>query len=123
MDKYHYIIGVASYHALAGEKAGKLFMKYFLSYSNEEMQEFTLAKTMVENEMWSTTYEEALKGTKCKGLLGNLYGLELASQINQVTLHHFTTNFKMEEKFFENLVNLANIDKNQKKLLDKSRIH
>ena len=122
MDKYHYIIGVASYQALAGEKAGKLFMKYFLSYSKEEVQEFALAKTMVENEMWSTTYEEALKGTKCKGLLGNLYGLQLAAQINQATLHHFTSNFKIKEEFFKNLIDLANTSKIQRELLDKSRI-
>jgi len=98
-------------------------MKYFLSYSKEEMQEFTLAKTMVENEMWSTTYEEALKGTKCNGLLGNLYGLQIASQINQTTLHHFTANFKIKEEFFKNLVDLANTSKIQRELLDKSRIH
>jgi len=122
LDKYHHIVGVATHPSLAGKKAGKLYMKYFLSYSKEEIQEFSLAKTMVENEMWSTTYEEALKGTKCKGLLGNLYGLQVASQINQVTLHHFTTNFKIKEEFFKNLVDLANISKTQRELLNKSRI-
>jgi len=122
LDKYHYIVGVATFSALAGEKAGKLYMKYFLSYTKKEIQEFNLAKAMVKNEMWKTTYQEALEGTKCNSIMGNLYGLQLASQVNQTTLHHFTTNFEMKEEFFRNLVDLANISKTNRKLLDKARI-
>ena len=123
LDKYHYIIGVATHPALAGEKAGKLYMKYFLSYSKEELREFNLAKTMVENKMWPTTYTEALEGTKCNSLLGNLFALQMGVQANQATLHHFTTNLKMDDKFFESLVNLANTNENNRKLLNKSRIY
>ena len=122
MDKYHYIIWVAAHSALAGEKAGKLYMKYFLSYTKEEIHEFNIAQTMIKNEMWPTTTKEALEGTKCSEVMGSLYGLKLSAQANQATIHHFTTEFETEAKFFESLVDLANVSKSQRELLDKSRI-
>ena len=121
MDQYHYIIGVATYPATS-KKAGKFYMKYFIKYSKEVLEEIILVETMVRNKMWPTTYEEALKGTKHIKIINNFNGLLIAARINQTTLHHFITDFEVEEKFFSEIVELANKVESQKKLLDESKI-
>ncbi len=122
LPKYHYIIGVAVYAATAGIKAGKLYMKYFLSYTEDEVEEFELAKVMTENKMWKTTYDDALKGTKCSELLSNLYGMRLAAHVNQANLHHFVSETELDGDFFDTFVSAANNNQRERELLEEAKI-
>lgn len=122
LHKYHYIIGTAIHAATAGKMAGKLYMKYFLSYTKDEIDEFELAKVMTENKIWKTTFEEAIKGTKCNEILANLYGMRLAAHVNQANLHHFTSESELDDSFFESFINDANNNKKQRELLEEAKI-
>jgi len=47
---------------------------------------------------------------------------KVRTNVNNVTLHHFSTAHELDDEFFENLVDRATTSEHDKKLLDKSRI-
>jgi len=119
--KYHYLLGVAV-HSAREEKAGDFFLKYFLKYTEKDVEAVNQAIEMSKNEMWEATIEEALKAYNKSGLISLLQGLLLSSEANDATLHHFVTEYKTEEKVFETIVSLANSCNYHKELLKESRI-
>jgi hypothetical protein len=68
------------------------------------------------------TGSDAIKIADCQDIVGAIHSLKISAMSNQATLHHFSSSDKVQEIFFEGLVDRANTNEHDKKLLDNSRI-
>jgi hypothetical protein len=120
---YHYIIGVAIKTPFS-KNYGQLFLKYFLEFQHEDIEKVRTAIRLSEDRMFPSgiTKKEAIQIAGCGQIVWEITALKMSASSNDATVHHFSSPVKVDDKFFEDLVQRANTDKHDKKLLDKSRI-
>ncbi len=120
---YHYIIGV-SIHTPFSKEYGNLFLKYFLEFHLDDIENVSTALRLSVDRMFPSgiTKSDAIKIAGCESIVGSIYSLKTSAQANQATIHHFSSSHKLQDVFFEGLVDRANTNKHDKKLLDDSRI-
>jgi hypothetical protein len=119
---HHYIIGVAI-HPATSNNAGKMYLKYRPVYfHNDDVEKVQHAIMLSRDKLFKTTGVEAVKATDCEKLVGTLSSLKLAAAANMCTLHHFSSEHKMDITDFEILINGAERLESTKELLKKSAI-
>lgn len=119
--KYHCLIGVTVKSARS-EDPGKLYLKYFLKYDESDVEAVKKAIEMSENKIWKTPVKEALQICNKSQLIDTVHSLILSSNANDATIHHFTSDYEIEEKYIENIVKLANHVTYYRNLLNESKI-
>jgi hypothetical protein len=118
---HHYIIGVAM-HSMRSKNAGKVYLKYGpVHFTNDDVERLQSAIILSDDKLFKTTTEEALRIQNCKDLVSSLVAMRISLSVNSGTMHHFSSEFEIEEEWFENLVDLANKSDVNKELLKKSR--
>ena len=120
---YHYIIGV-SVKTPFSKDCGQLFLKYFLEFQHEDIEKVRTALRLSVDRMFPSgiTKSDAIKIAGCEAVVRGIAALRMAASANEATVHHFSSPAKLEDKFFEGLVQRANTNKHDKKLLGESRI-
>ena len=120
---HHYIVAVAIHPASAGDKAGQMYLKYRpVHFTNDDVEKVQNASMLVKDKLFETNSAEAVKITGCDEIVTQLSGLRLAAAVNQCTMHHFSSEFELEEENFITLIESANKDEYLKKLLKQSLI-
>ena len=120
---YHYIIAV-SLKTPFSKDYGKLFLKYFLEFQHEDIEKVRTALRLIEDRMFPSgiSRSEAIQIAGCGKIVRSISALRMGASSNQATVHHFSSPVELEDKFFEDLVERANTNEHDKKLLDTSRI-
>lgn len=119
---HHYIITVGI-HPIISKNAGKLFMKHGpLYFTNDDVDNVRGAAILAQDRLFETTDEEALKNFGCLSLASAIRCIRLAAAANQCTIHHFSSEYKLNDEWFVTLVDLANISEHNRELLKKSRM-
>jgi len=120
---HHYIIAVGVYAATAGKKAGKMFLKYRpIHFTNDDVESMQHAYMLSQDKLFKTTNSEAVKVVGCEMLSSEISGVKLAATANQCTLHHFSSQYEMDEEALEIIVKSANNSDYFKEKLRTSRI-
>jgi hypothetical protein len=124
LQPHHYIISIGIHPATSSmEQAGKFYLKYRpIHFTNEDILNIAKARTAMEDKIFKTKPDEAIKMFNCQELIHNLSMIAQGSAINNCSLHHFSADFEIEEDYFETLAEFANKFQNEKELLAKSRI-
>lgn len=73
--------------------------------------------------MFKTKNNEALSINNCSDLFHSLWSFSQAAAVNNCSVHHFSSEYPIDDEMFEIIVKLANTTKSNKKLLDTSRIN
>jgi len=121
---HHYIISVGMHPVTAGKEAGKLFLKHGPVYfHNNDVDRLRDATMMAEDKVFKTTQKEALKMYDVQNIVASISVMKLAAVVNQCTVHHFSSTYKMHDEDFETLVTAANVSPSTRRLLDDSDIH
>lgn len=119
---HHYIIAVGV-HPATSSNPGQMFLKYRPVYfTNEDVDSMQHAAMLSKDKLFKTSSSEALDAVGCSGFAATISSLKLAAEVNQCTLHHFSSEFMIEEHWFENLVEMANTSDHNKQLLKQSSI-
>lgn len=119
---HHYFISV-SVHSVNSANPGKLFLKHGpLYFSNDDVKKMQGAALLSNDKLFKTSPKQALGIFNCTELAISIRGMSMASAANQCTLHHFSSPIKLDEDWFERLVDLANTSEYNMKLLKQSRI-
>ena len=123
---HHYIIGVAMYDMKAGPaRRGKMFLKYGPVYfHHKEIEDVQNAAMMSVDKVFKTTPKEASDMFGCQSLCVAINGLKLASQANNSSLHHFSSEFEIPDasEWFEGFVKNCNKVESMREQLDASRM-
>ena len=120
---HHYLIGVVMHGLRAKHKAGQIFLKYGPVYfTNDDVDKVLTAVMLSDDKLFKTSEREALQIHGCKDLVSNIGAMRMSINVNEGTLHHFSSEYEIDDDWFITLVDLANRSKSNKELLDKSRI-
>ena len=121
---HHYLIGVAKIHPMtSGKIAGNLYLKYGpLYFHNKDIEKVQKAIILSRDKLFPTSINQETKIHKVQGLVHAISGMIISSEVNQVTIHHFSSSTKFDEKHFEILVKVANTSQREMELLNASRI-
>jgi|WetSurSiteA1Bulk_404760.scaffolds.fasta_scaffold00793_6 hypothetical protein len=124
LRNHHYIISIGIHPATASmEQAGKFYLKYRpIHFTNDDILNVAKARTTIEDRVFKTKPDEAMKMFNCQELIHNLTMISQGSAANNCTLHHFSADFEIEEDYFEMLADLANKFPYERELIARSRI-
>jgi len=123
---HHYLIAVAVESAVSSNP-GKMYMKYLpIHWTSEDTKKLNIAKETSECKLFPSgiTMDQALDmfAKDSRHLLSTMDGFFMSVIANQCSIHHFTSEFEIEEIWFEELANMANTIESSKELLNKSKI-
>ena len=119
---HHYLLSVGI-HSMIGSNAGKMFLKHGpIHFTNEDVENIRSAAILSQDKLFKTSDKECLENYNCTELAGSIRYMGLAAAANMCSVHHFSSAFKIDDKWFENLVDLANVSEHNKELLRKSRV-
>lgn len=123
---HHYIIGVAMYGMRhSAEIRGKMYLKFNPVYfHHSDICNVRNAILVSNDKLIKTTQKEASEMFNCRELIISLTGLKFAANSNDATLHHFSSEYKLDdpEEFFESYVKNANTSESIRRALDEARI-
>jgi len=119
---HHYIIGVAI-KSLRDSNPGEIYLKYGpIYFTNDDVSRVQDAKILSEDKLFKTTSKDAIDIHECGSLVHNLWSLGISANANDCTIHHFSSEFEIDDETFETLVKVSNFGKGNKELLEKSKI-
>lgn len=120
---HHYIIAVHIFPATAGTNAGKYHLKYRpIHFTNDDIEDIQQAAMLSVDKLFKTTDSEALAAVGKLEFGRSMSMLFLAASVNQCTLHHFSSEFEIDEVTFDMLVTSANNSNHSRDLLFNSII-
>ncbi len=119
---HHYIITIKC-HSIFSQQAGQFFMKYKpIHWTTKDRDNLFDAIQLSKDKLFPSGVEinESLEIYNCQELVHNLNGLRLAACANECSIHHFNSEYEIEEEWFDMIVKNY---KYNKKLLKNSRIN
>ena len=115
---HHYIIAVHIFPATSGENAGKYHLKYKpIHFTNDDIEDVQQAAMLSVDKLFKTSDSEALALVGKSEFGKSLSMLFLASNVNQCTLHHFSSEFEIDEETFDMFVGSANYSNHSRQIL------
>lgn len=118
---HHYIIAIKS-HDIFSSKVGHVYMKYKpIHWTSKDTNDLYDAIQLSKDNLFPSkiSMKEALEINNCNQLIFDLSGLKIAAVANSCSIHHFESQFEMEDEDFDSLVNNY---KNNIQLFKNSRI-
>ena len=99
---YHYFIGVGVKTPFSKD-VGKMYLKYFLEFQHEDIEKVRTALRLSKDRMFPSgiTNSEAIDIAGCRGIVGAISSLRMSANVNNATVHHFSSAYPIDEKFFE----------------------
>jgi hypothetical protein len=102
---HHYIIGVGMHDHISSEKCGQFYLKYGpVHFTHNDIENLRDAVMLSKDEVFRTTPKEAAFLYECNDLISTLSSMRYACDANKVTMHHFSSEFEIEEDFFISMV-------------------
>ena len=116
---HHYIIGVTM-KEMNTKNPGEMYLKYGpVHFINQDVENVQDAILLSQDKVFITTTSESCQIHNCQSLVMALIGMKMAAKANHATLHHFSSEYAIEENWFETFVKKANTNKvTKKKLMD-----
>ena len=120
---HHYIIAVEVHPATTGKLAGQMFLKYRpIHFTNDEVEKMQYASMLSVDKLFKTSNSEAIEAVGCQELSSSLAAMKIAAAANQCTIHHFSSEFEIDEESLSTIVKAANNSDYFKEKLKHSRI-
>jgi len=117
---HHYIVCVGIKNRV-GDDSGSYFLKYkVIHYTHDFIEQLRNTVMLVNDEVFKTSMNEAMEIFKCRELMITLTLLKLACKFNNLTMHHFSSEYEIDEDWFEKIVKNAHKIDAYKKLLKES---
>jgi hypothetical protein len=118
---HHYIIGICM-KPITDKNAGKIFLKYGpLHFTNADLVECYDAIKLSEDKAFKTSKSDALGIFDPKGIMDSISAMQEAARANMGTVHHFSTEYPIDDEWFVSFIETAHLD-STKKLLKEARI-
>jgi len=118
---HHYII-VICMKTLNDKNPGKIYLKYKpLHFTNADIVECYDAINISEDKMLKTSKSESMAMFDPKGIMASISAIQEGARANMGTVHHFSTEYPIDDEWFVSLIETAHLD-STKKLLKEARI-
>ncbi len=118
---HHYIIGICM-KPIDDKNAGQIYLKYGpLHFTNDDIIDCYHGIKLSEDKVFKTSKSESMEVFDPKGILASISSMQLAARANMGTLHHFSTEYPIDDEWFVSLIETAHLE-STKKLLKEARI-
>lgn len=120
---HHYFIAVGI-KPIQDKNPGELFLKYRPFYiHHSQIEKMKNAAILAQDKLFPTTSVEALKIFGVHTLVRTFNSFRLAATVNLCSLFHFSSDFEIDEEWFETFVKSANKCKTTKRKLFDAKIY
>ena len=99
----------------------KLELDFLLEYSDDDVSRVKMALEQINNEMWSSTSDEALSSWDTNRIVAQIHGMKMRfiQDDNIKSIHKFSSEDKWDRESISCFVEMSNACKETKKLLIK----
>jgi len=105
---YHYFISVGI-KPMISDAPGKMFLKHGpLKFTNDDVQRMQDASLMTKDKLFKTTNKEAMAMYNVEEITHAVWGMCIAANANQCTVHHFSSDFPIPDDYWPGFVERAN---------------
>ena len=121
---HHYLISVGIKNMISSDP-GKIYLKHGpIYFNNDDVEKLRNSILLSKDKLFVTDIKTSLEIHNVSNLVSTIAGMKLAAKINNCSLHHFSSEFKITDDYewFKILVNSCNKITSQRRLLDDSRI-
>jgi hypothetical protein len=119
---HHYIFSVKAKTAKS-DNPGELYLKHGPVYfTNDDIKNLQSSIILSQDRLFKTDQQQALKNFNCTEIVSSLGAMRIAATANDCTMHHFSSEFKVDPEYFVSLVKNANVFEHEKELLKNARI-
>lgn len=117
---HHYIIGVGMHDHINSEKCGQFYLKYGpIHFTHDDIENVRDAVMLSKDQVFKTKPDEAANLYECRDLISTIGSLKYACAANKISMHHFSSEFEIDEDFFITMVKSAHkIESFKQKLKD-----
>jgi hypothetical protein len=120
--KHHYIFSVKA-KPMKSDNPGEMYLKHGpIHFTNKDVVNVQNALILSQDKLFKTDRKQALKNFKCTDVVGSIGSLQLAANANECTVHHFSSEFELDDNWFVELVKRANASPFDKELLMKAKV-
>lgn len=121
--KHHYMFVIILNPLTDGKEAGKLSIRCGPFYfHNKDVISLRNALILSNDELFKTTKKEAITLYNIESLVGNITGMKIVCHCEKGSFHHFSSEVKIDNEYFHDLVKMANYNKTFRTLLNQSKI-
>lgn len=119
---HHYFITVGMAD-MNSKNPGRMFLKHGpLYFCNDDVENVRSALILSNDRLFETDQKQALKNFDCYVIAGSIRAMQLASNANNCSMHHFSSEYKIDDEWFVTLVTVANTSQYNKELLQQSKM-
>jgi len=121
--KHHYMFVIILNPLTDGKEAGKLSIRCGpIYFHNKDVILLKNALVLSNDELFKTTKKEAMSLYNVESLIGNINGMQIICRYEKGTFHHFSSETKIDDEYFHDLVKNANTNKTSRTLLERARV-
>ncbi len=120
---HHYFIAVGI-RPIQDNNPGQLFLKYRPFYiHHSQIEKLRDAAILVQDKLFPTTQVEALKIFGVHELTRTFNSFRLAATVNLCSIFHFSSEYEINEEWFDTFVKSTNTSKSAKEKLFDAKIY
>jgi hypothetical protein len=118
---YHYIVSVGCYSGINEPRTGQFYLKYkVVSFTHDDIEKVRSAIMLGSDQLFKTNMKDAMNLCECNELVSTLSSLKFACRANIISMHHFSSEYEIDEDWFKNIVENAHRIESYRKLLQES---
>lgn len=119
---HHYFIAVAI-KSMNSDNPGEMYLKYSPFYfHHSHIEKFRDVALLIQDRLFVTTQEEALKMHGLSEMAHSFSAFRLGASVNLCSIHHFSSEFEIEDEWFSTFVKSANGSKSAKEQLFDAKV-
>jgi len=120
---YHYFISVGI-KTMMSDSPGKMFIKHGpLKFTNDDVKRMQDASLMTKDKLFRTTNKEAMAMYGVEEITHAVWSMCIAAAANQCTVHHFSSDFQIEDDYWKEFVERANHNEFEREKLNNAIIN
>lgn len=91
------------------EERGKMHLKHGpLKFTNDDVMQVQSAKMLSEDKLFPTKSKDAMETFGVTDLVQSIWSMMMAAAANNCTVHHFSSDYEIDDDYWPGFVNRAN---------------
>lgn len=120
---HHYIVCVGTHIGINNPKVGQFYLKYnVIHYTHNDIENLRDAIMLQHDQVFKTSMKDAMNIFECTDMVSTLSSLKYACNANNISMHHFSSEYEIEDEWFENIVSNAHRTTYYRQLLQEARM-
>ena len=110
---YHYLVGLGT-NDIRSPEPGKLYLDSFFEFTDNDRENVNNCRLLAKDKLFKSSVNDSSVVFGCSHIIANFQGLLIRARAQNTILLHYTSENKLDRKFFEGWIEVTSFDELQK---------